>query len=187
MGRSDMLRNMKATLFPLIFGSGRRCGAESLLGLSFIFLFIVAYAEEPRATERTITWAESLVADAESSRDRELPIVVFVTQQGCQFCAALRRQVLYPMINAGELSDKAIIREVSLDKGFTLQDFSGNEISGRQFADRYQAIVTPTLLFLDAGGTEISEKMVGISNIEFYDFYLVKSIEAAREQIKKLP
>ena len=182
-----MLRNMKSTQFPLIIGSGRRCGAEFLLGLCFILLFIVACAEGSRAAERTITWAESLVADAESSRDRELPIVVFVTQEGCQFCAALRRQVLYPMINAGELADKAIIREVSLDPEFVLQDFSGNEISGRRFANRYQAFVTPTLLFLDAGGTEVAEKMVGISNIEFYGFYLLKNLQAAREQLKKSP
>lgn len=182
-----MLRNMKSTLFPLIIGSARRCGVQFLLGLSFILLLIVACAEGSSAAERTITWAESLVADAESSRDRELPIVVFVTQQGCQFCAALRGQVLYPMINAGELADKAIIREVSLDTGFMLQDFSGNEISGRRFANRYQAFVTPTLLFLDAGGGEVAEKMVGISNIELYSFYLLKNLQAAREQLEQLP
>lgn len=91
------------------------------------------------------------------------------------------------MIRAGELSDKAIIREVSLDAGFTLEDFSGTEVSGRQFASRYAAVVTPTLLFLDAGGTQIAEKMVGISNIEFYGFYLLKSLESARTQLKKIP
>ena len=149
-------------------------------------LCIVCRAEESGPAERTITWAESFVTDAESSRDLELPIVVFVTQQGCQFCAALRRQVLYPMIRAGELTDMAIMREVSLDTGFTLQDFSGNEIAGRKFAKRYGAIVTPTLLFLDADGTEVAEKRVGISNIEFYGFYLAKALESARIEIKKM-
>jgi hypothetical protein len=47
--------------------------------------------------------------------------------------------------------------------------------------------VTPTLLFLDAGGTEVAEKMVGINNIEFYGFYLLKNLQAAHEQLKKSP
>ncbi len=182
-----MLRIMKSILFLSNSGSGQRYAAKILPALCFLVLVIVGGADKSRAAERTITWAESLMADAEASRDLNLPIVVFVTQQGCQYCAALRRQVLYPMIRAGELSDKAIIREVSLDAGFTLEDFSGMEVSGRQFANHYAAVVTPTLLFLDAGGTQIAEKMVGISNIEFYGFYLLKSLESARTRLKKIP
>lgn len=184
MDRGYMLRIMKSILFPVIIRLRQRCVASFLLGSCFLLLCTAGFAEEPEGAKRTITWAKSLVTDADSSRKRELPIVVFVTQQGCQFCAALRRHVLYPMIRAGELTDKAIMREVSLDRGFTLQDFSGEEIAGKNFANRYGAIVTPTLLFLDDDGTEVAEKMVGISNIEFYGFYLLKSLESAREQLK---
>ena len=182
-----MLRFMKSMLFPMNIRSKRCYAAKLSIGLCFLMLCVVCRAEERRAAARTIAWAESFVMDATSSRDLELPIIVFVTQQGCQFCAALRRQVLYPMIRAGELSGKAIIREVSLDSGFTLQDFNGNEISGKRFSTGYAAVVTPTLLFLDASGKEIAEKMVGISNIEFYSFYLSKSIESASEHLKKNP
>ena len=182
-----MLRIMKSMLFPVITRLRQRCAAIFLLGPCFLLLCTAGFAEEPEGAKRTIAWAKSLVTDAELSHERELPIVVFVTQQGCQFCAALRRHVLYPMIRAGELTDKAIMREVSLDTGFTLQDFSGDEIAGKNFAKRYGAIVTPTLLFLDDDGTEVAEKMVGISNIEFYGFYLLKSLESAREQLKKSP
>lgn len=176
-----MLRIMKSILIPLKIGSWRQWAASFLFGLCFLLLCTAGRAEE---VKRTIAWAETFIADAELSREGELPIVIFVTQQGCQFCAALRRHVLYPMIRAGELTDKAIMREVSLDTGFTLQDFSGDEIAGKNFTNRYGAIVTPTLLFLDDDGTEVAEKMVGISNIEFYGFYLLKSLESAREQLK---
>jgi thioredoxin-related protein len=176
---------MKSMLIPLKIGSWRQWAASFVFGLCFLSLCMAARAEEARDAKRTIAWAESFVADAGLSREGELPIVIFVTQQGCQFCAALRRQVLYPMIRAGELTDSAIIREVSLDTGFVLQDFSGNEIAGKIFANRYGAIVTPTLLFLDDDGTEVAEKKVGISNIEFYGFYLLKSLESARKQLKK--
>ena len=48
-------------------------------------------------------------------------------------------------------------------------------------------ILSPGMLFLDADGAEIAEKMVGISNIEFYAFYLTKSLELARAALKKMP
>jgi len=144
-------------------------------------------AEESKQPERLIEWAESFAQDAESSTERKLPIVVFVSQRGCQFCAALRKQVLFPMIRADELADVAIIRELSLDAGFAVADFNGSEIEGRTFADRYRAAVTPTMLFLDADGVEIADKIVGISNIEFYGFYLNRSIEAARLALNRSP
>lgn len=182
-----MLRIMKSMQITPNVGSRRRYTSRLLIGLCCLSLCGGCDVQESRAAERTISWASSLVTDAESSRDLELPIVVFITQQGCRFCVALRRQVLYPMIRAGELSDKAIIREVSLDSGFALEDFSGVSVSGRQFANRYAAALTPTLLFLDAGGVEIAEKKVGISNIEYYGFYLLKSLSTARERLKRTP
>jgi thioredoxin-related protein len=141
---------------------------------------LVACADESKESARLITLAESFVTDARLSTDRKLPIVVFVSQPGCQFCAALRKQVLFPMIRAGELADRAIFRELSLDAGFTVTDFDGNDISGRNIADRYAAVVTPTLLFLDARGGEVADKIVGIGNIEFYSFYFNRALESAR-------
>jgi thioredoxin-related protein len=187
MGRGYMLSFMKSMRIPLIIGSWQQWAAGILFSLCLLLLCMAARVAKAEDAKRTIAWAETLVADAELSRESEIPIVIFVTQHGCQFCAELRRQVLYPMIRAGELTNSAIIREVSLDTGFTLQDFSANEIAGKNFASRYGAIVTPTLLFLDDDGMEIAEKMVGISNIEFYSFYLSKSIESASMQLKKSP
>lgn len=182
-----MLSFMKSIRIPLNIGSWQQWAAGFLFSLCLLLLCMAGRAAEAEDAKRTIAWAETLDADAEWSRESELPIVIFVTQHGCQFCAELRRQVLYPMIRAGELTDLAIVREVSLDTGFTLRDFSANEISGRKFANRYGAIVTPTLLFLDDDGTEVAEKMVGISNIEFYAFYLTKSLESAQAALKKMP
>ena len=148
---------------------------------------LTACADESQKSERLIALADSFVMDAELSTARSLPIAVFVSQQGCQFCEALRRQVLFPMIRAGELSDRAIFRELSLDAGFTVTDFDGNEIGGRNFADRYAAAVTPTLLFLDARGVEIADKIVGISNIEYYSFYFNRALESARSELQESP
>jgi len=146
---------------------------------------LAACVDESKKPARLIALADSFVMDAGLSTERGLPVVVFVSQHGCRFCAALRKQVLLPMIRAGKLADRAIFRELSLDAGFTVTDFDGNDIAGRNFADRYAAVVTPTLLFLDARGVEIADKIVGIGNIEFYSFYFNRALESARSELNQ--
>jgi hypothetical protein len=62
-------------------------------------------------------------------------------------------------------------------------DFDGKIITGRNFAERYDASVTPTLLFLDASGAEVANRRVGLSNIEYYPHYLNNSLETATAKI----
>jgi len=126
--------------------------------------------------------AASFQADARNSGNSKRPIVVFVTQRGCHFCEQLRQQVLQPMIKGDRLSDRVILREVSLDQGIEFYDFEGSLVTGREFAGRYDAAITPTLLFLDARGREAGKRIVGISNIEYYGFYLDKAIAAAQRR-----
>jgi len=146
---------------------------------------LAACVDGSKKPARLIALADSFVTDARLSTERGLPVVVFVSQYGCQFCATLRKQVLFPMIRAGELADRAIFRELSLDAGFTVTNFTGNDLAGRNFADRYAAAVTPTLLFLDARGVEIADKIVGIGNIEYYSFYFNRALESARSELKQ--
>jgi len=89
------------------------------------------------------------------------------------------------MIKTGVLQSRAILREISLDDGFRVIDFDAKDISGRELAERYETSVTPTLLFLDDSGREVSDRIVGISNIDYYEFYLDKAIETATTEITK--
>jgi pimeloyl-ACP methyl ester carboxylesterase len=127
--------------------------------------------------------AVSLQDDGMQSQATGQPLLVFVSQKDCQFCKRLRKQVLLPMIRAGELEGKVIVREVSLDSGYSLEDFDGVEIAGREFAARYNAFVTPTLLLLDGRGESLTEPLVGTPNLELYAFYLHKAIETATNKL----
>ena len=127
--------------------------------------------------------AGSFQADAKLSGESKRPIVVFVTQKGCQFCQQLREQVLFPMIKADDLTDRVILREVSLDEGTEFFDFDGSRVTGRNFAGHYDAAMTPTLLFFDAQGREATDRIVGISNIEYYAFYFDKAIASATQTL----
>lgn len=132
---------------------------------------------------QSIQPAVSLDRDSRSVSQNHRPIVIFVSQHGCQFCEILRKQVLLPMLRAGELDGKVILREVSLDSGFQLRDFTGERIGGSSFARRYDAEITPTILFLDGSGQEVADRIVGVGNIEYYGFYLDKAIAAATKVI----
>lgn len=133
--------------------------------------------EKPDA--RLITLATALRADGDLSASRQKPIMIMFSQHGCQFCELLRQQVLFPMIRAGRLADRLIVREISLDADFSLTDFSGRELEGREFARRYDVYITPTLLFLDGEGQQLADPIVGTGNIEYYGFYLERAIAAA--------
>ena len=125
----------------------------------------------------------SLQDDSKRSQSARLPILMFVSQKDCKYCKRLRRQVLFPMVRAGELEGKVILREVSLDTGFSLQGFEGVEIAGREFAARYNVFVTPTLLLLDGQGVSLADPLVGTPNLEFYAFYLHRAIETATNEL----
>jgi pimeloyl-ACP methyl ester carboxylesterase len=155
--------------------------AYDVVELSLEFLESLDTATiEPEALIRS---AESLREAAAQSSSKRVPIIIFVSQHGCEYCAALRKHVLIPMINAGELEGLAVIREVSLDQGFELKDFQGELSAGRDFAARYGAHVTPTLLFVDGSGREVVSRIVGISNLEYYGFYLKQRIDKARSNL----
>ena len=64
-----------------------------------------------------------------------------------------------------------------------LEDFHGRLVSGRDFAEGYHAAITPTLLFLNSAGDEVTDRIVGISNLEYYGFYLNRAIDTARSRI----
>ena len=127
--------------------------------------------------------AVSFQDDSEQSQSERLPILTFVSQKECEFCKRLQKQVLYPMMRAGELEGKVILREISLDSGFNLKDFDGVEIAGREFAARYKVFVTPTLLLLDGQGVSLVDPLVGTPNLEFYGFYLHRAIETATNKL----
>lgn len=146
--------------------------------------YVIEFMGRQLSERLLIAPAASLQEDSKQSQLTGQPLLVFVSQKGCQFCKRLRKQVLFPMIRAGELDEKVILREVSLDTGYSLEDFAGVEIAGREFAARYNVFVTPTLLFLDGQGVSLVDPLVGTPNLEFYAFYLDKKIGAATEALE---
>lgn len=126
-----------------------------------------------------IPMADNFSEIGQLSKQQNIPLVVFVSREACPYCRTLRKSILKPMLAAGKFEQRAILVEVDLDRTGPVTGFENSRITAQKFADYYRAGITPTLLFLDSEGREIGKRIVGISNLELYGFYLQKSIDEA--------
>ena len=153
---------------------------RTALCMSFLF----AAPQSVLAGEPEIPRAENLLVTGGISRQMEVPTIVFVSRDACPYCRTLHEKILDPMIRANKFDQRAILVELSLDRAEPLTGFDGEPITAQAFGRLYEAVITPTLLFLDAEGSEISRRLVGISNLELYGFYLQESIDQALRSLR---
>jgi len=153
--------------------------ADLLKTLALVPLFLLAGQHSPLAAGAEIPAVDNLAETGQVSQQRGIPTVVFVSREACPYCRTLRDKILLPMQRGNKFDNRAILVEISLDRVDPLTGFDDKQITAQAFGDSYQAGITPTLLFLDPEGHEISGRIVGISNLELYGFYLQQSIDAA--------
>ena len=121
--------------------------------------------------------------EAQIARDRNLVLVIEFSSEYCGYCRKLEELFLMPMQRNAEYNAKVLIRTVSLDAFETLVDFDGRSMSTSDFASRYDVSMTPTLLFLNSEGVEMSEKLVGIWSEDFYGGFIDNRIDEARARL----
>ncbi len=119
-----------------------------------------------------------------ASREQRV-IMLLVSQEDCPYCHLIKEDVIRPMILGGDFKDDILIRELFIDEGETIVDFQGMEREAADFAYGYDVYVTPTLLFLEAGGHELVKKMVGINTVEMYWYYLSESLRGAIDRLNR--
>jgi thioredoxin-related protein len=115
--------------------------------------------------------------------ERTVPLVVMVTQPDCRYCDIVTQDHLTPLFKAQLYTNKALFRQVDMTSDFDEIQASVGELSGREFAQRYQVYVTPTLLFLDPLGEPVTDPLIGYSSKDYYQYYLESSIDNAIKQI----
>ena len=114
---------------------------------------------------------------------RRLPIVLLVSRSDCSYCALLKEEVLNPMMKSREYDDQALLGELMLDSVEPLRGFQGEYELRDDLASRFDADLTPTLLFLAPDGTELAPRIRGVNTLEFFGFYLDRAIESARTRL----
>lgn len=122
----------------------------------------------------------SLKAAAQVAVRHGHPLVVMTTLDGCPFCDVVRDRFLQPALVAGRLF--AVQVDIR-DRQTPLQDFQGNTRTGADMARQWKARFAPTVLFFDAQGRELTERLVGVAVADFYDDYLWQRITQAQRQL----
>jgi len=123
--------------------------------------------------------ASPLVENPDFSQGAQTPWLIMISQAGCGYCERLERTILQPLRASNQYTGRIQFGDVSIDRGIQVRDFAGQLVSGQDFAARYSAYGTPTLLFLDATGQLLSEPQYGVPQaIDFYGFQIESTLDA---------
>ena len=121
--------------------------------------------------------------EARLSRAENLVLMIEFSSDYCGYCRKLESLFLLPMQRNAEYNSKVLIRSISLDGYERLVDFDGKVVSGSEFAARYDVSLTPTLIFIDGDGVELSDKLVGIWSEDYFGGYIDNRIAEARTRL----
>lgn len=141
---------------------------------------------EPHDDARGVVIPELLDLRAElaAAGRAHLPLLVLFSADYCRYCTVVKNDFLKPMMYSGDYEGKVLFRMVTLRAGRELVDVDGRRIDAREFADRYEVRVTPTLVFIDAQGRQVAEKMVGLTTPDFFGGYLDDAITTAHHRVR---
>ena len=116
--------------------------------------------------------------------DNNLPIVLLVEISGCRFCKIVKKEFINPLANSERFKDKVIFGRISLDPGQMIIDGDGVNIDTDEFCARYAAAFTPTMVFLDGAGKQLTKNLIGMSGRDYYAYYLEQRIEESIEALQ---
>jgi thioredoxin-related protein len=133
----------------------------------------------------SIPSATDLAADGRESARRGIPLLLAVTRIECGYCATLKREILKPMIIAGDHPERVLIRELNLDSTSSVTGFDGQPASCWSVANGYEALFSPTVLLVGPGGEELTDRIVGLNTPEMYGWYLDRAIAAATRALQR--
>ena len=111
--------------------------------------------------------------------------VIFVEMSAsyCGYCKTLEEHIIKPMIRSGDYSDYVLIRKLDIDSHYPMKDFDGKKISPAKFSYQRDVSLTPTLLFLDGRGDEVSERILGVNTLEMYGAYVDEALKQGHKKI----
>lgn len=168
--------------------------ASKWLLICFFVLFAFNAAAEMTVVENVtaeiatveIEMVEDLRVLKQQADSADLPILLMFTAEDCEYCDALRDNYLLPMIKSGDYDASILIKQVDIDEYSYLRNAKGELVGGDSLAMHYDVEVTPTILFLNSSGHELTKRLVGISNIYYFGGTLDKHISQAKTAYDKL-
>lgn len=136
-----------------------------------------------QAASNRLMQITDLKETAQLAKSKNLPVLIMFSTTGCPYCELLKEDFLIPMIISGAYTDKILIRELHISAGERIVDFQGNTIDSADFARNYGVNLFPTTIFIDSMGTELSEKIIGISTPSLFGGRIDTAIDKALETL----
>ena len=155
------------------------------LAIASLFITPTSWADEDVLPEVHIVDTHNLQSDGELSRQTLKPILILFSMEGCVYCEYIEEEHLKPMLRNQEYRSKVIIRRIMTDAYGDITDFNGNKISALDFSARYGSFLTPTVVFLNHEGAELTPRLLGVRNTEYYGGELDQSLEISLRKIRK--
>ena len=125
-----------------------------------------------------------LRADLLEANALHVPVLLLIHSQGCTYCHYVMEDHLKPMVLSGQYKKRALIRQLAADDALDLVDASGQHVSAREFARSLQVRFYPTVVFLDAEGKPMKERLIGVANIDLYGTQLENALQRAEAQMQ---
>jgi thioredoxin-related protein len=151
---------------------------------SWVFAAALCLAVGAAADDVTVPIAVDLQSDGYASEERGIPILLVFTREDCGYCELLKRSVIRPMILSGEYDERVLIREVIVDDPNDIKDFGGRTVNPFAVANRYDGLLTPTVLMVGPEGQALAERLIGISNEQMYLWYLDRALAEATRVLR---
>ena len=140
--------------------------------------FVYEYEEEP-AEASPIPELSSFKDVADSARTRGVPILVEFSTPWCRYCEVLEQQVLKPLLRNGKYREQIIVKKLQVNTYSSIAGFDGKQYRSDQISRMYNVDLYPTLVFFDANGREVSQRIVGITVLDYIADELDRAIDAA--------
>jgi len=153
----------------------------TLIGQCFVLLLLLS---DVHADGNNFPQPTNFSSTGHDARIKSIPIMVLFSSIHCDYCKFIKEEFFNPMIKSGDYLDKVIIKVVEDDEGDEVIDFNNKIIASGDFADRYEIIFTPTIVLIDSEGIEVTERIVGLGNVEYFGGFLDEAIDNAQIKIR---
>ena len=124
-----------------------------------------------------------LRADTALAKALHVPILLLIHSPGCTYCHYVMEDHLKPMVLSGAYEKRTLIRQLAADEAIELLDMDGKPISAKDFARAMKVRFYPTIVFLDADGQPMAERLIGVANIDLYGTQLEYALQRAQAQM----
>lgn len=169
-------------------------GNQTLKSIPILFLILITfygsawgYSDDddeslPHVEIKTVSNLQQL---GQLAKQQQKVIFLEMSASYCGYCKTLEENIIKPMLRSGAYDDYVLFRKLNIDSHYTLIDFDGSKTSPARYSYKLNASLTPTLLFMDNRGTEISERILGVNTLELYGQYVDDALLEGLRSIKQ--